>query len=271
MSWRGLTLALALGLAGPQIAEAGSSATPVTPFPVEDSADFSKQIERELASQGARVAMVFRTGRAREDLPAGIRYTHGAFWVYSELETVDGRRIHGYAVHNLYHGEDDRRTSYLVQDWPLNFTQGDVVGEAGIIIPTPEMQARLAAILVSDAETLHQPDYSLLSNPHDPRFQNCTEYMLDLVAAAAWETRDRAQITANLTAWFEPTPVEVSLLERLLGPTVDERIRLEDQRGTIRTATYRSLADFMTRYGLSERAYEITADFLSEAGPGPTG
>jgi hypothetical protein len=271
MSLRTLTLALTLALAGPQIAQAGSSATPVSAFAVEDAADFSKQIERELASQGARVALVFRSGRAREDLPDGIRYTHGAFWVYSELETEDGRRIHGYAVHNLYHGEEDRRTSYLVQDWPLNFTQGDVLGEVGIIIPTPEMQARLAVILASGAETLHQPDYSLLSNPHDPRYQNCTEYMLDVIAASAWETRDRAQITANLTAWFEPTTVEVSLFERLLAPSVDDRIRLEDQRGTIRTATYRSLADFMTRFGLSERAYEITADFLSEAEPAPTG
>lgn len=271
MSLRALTLALTLALAGPQIARAGSNATPVTPFAVEDAADFSKQIERELAGQGARLALVFRTGRAREDLPAGIRYTHGAFWVYSELETADGHRIHGYAVHNLYHGEDDRRTSYLVQDWPLNFTQGDVIGEVGIIIPTPEMQARLAEILVSGSDALHQPDYSLLSNPHDPRFQNCTEYMLDAVAAAAWETTDRAQITANLTAWFEPTTVEVNLLERLFGPMVDDSIRLEDQRGSIRTATYRSLAAFMTRFGLSERAYEIRADFLSEPGPGPTG
>lgn len=76
-----LVLATTLSL-GIGEAEAGSGATPISPFPVEDSADFAKQIERELAGQGARIALVFRTGRAREDLPDGIRYTHGAFWIY---------------------------------------------------------------------------------------------------------------------------------------------------------------------------------------------
>ena len=269
-----LILATALAAATPQVAEAGSGALPISPFSTEEAADFSKQIERELAARGARVAIVFRSGRLREDLPDGIRYTHGAFWVYSELETETGERINGYAVHNLYHGEEDRRTSYLAQDWPLNFTMGDVIGEVGVIIPTPEMQRRLAGLLAEGRDdALHQPDYSLLSNPHDPRFQNCNEYMLDVIAAAAWETDDRAQIKANLSAWFEPATVEVSFFERLLGPSVDERIRLDDQRGEIRTATFGSMAAFMDRYQLATDHYEIRANFLTapvvEATPAP--
>ena len=266
MSMRGLLVAAALAFAVPAAAEAGSGALPVSPFAIEDAADFSKQVERDLAARGVRVALVFRSGRARDDLPEGVRYTHGAFWVYSELETEDGRRIHGYAVHNLYHYEDDRRRSYLAQDWPLNFTLGDVVGEVGVIVPSPEMQRRLYLMLTSGADdALHQPDYSLVSNPHDPRFQNCNEYLLDVLAAAAWETTDRTKIKANLAQWFEPAPIRTGLLERLFGPSVDERIRLEDHEGAIRTATYRSLADFMSEYGLMSETYEIRADFLDAA------
>lgn len=264
----GAITALALVLAVPVTAEAGSDATPISPWSAEEAADFSKQIERDLAARGARVALVFRSGRAREDLPDGVRYTHGAFWVYSELETDDGRRIHGYAVHNLYHFEDDRRASYLEQDWPLNFTQGDVIGEVGILIPSPEMQRRLEFMLNTGAdEVLHQPDYSLVSNPHDLRFQNCNEYLLDVMAAAAWETTDREQIKANLQAWFEPAPIRAGLLARLFGPSVDDRLRMEDQRGTIRTTTYSALARFLGDYDLLSAQYELRAEFLDEIPP----
>ena len=247
----GAITALALVLAVPVTAEAGSDATPISPWSAEEAADFSKQIERDLAARGARVALVFRSGRAREDLPAGVRYTHGAFWVCSELET-----------------DDDRRASYLEQDWPLNFTQGDVIGEVGILIPSPEMQRRLEFMLNTGAdEVLHQPDYSLVSNPHDLRFQNCNEYLLDVMAAAAWETTDREQIKANLQAWFEPAPIRAGLLARLFGPSVDDRLRMEDQRGTIRTTTYSALARFLGDYDLLSAQYELRAEFLDEIPP----
>lgn len=259
----GALTALALACACPTAAQAGSGALPISPYSVEEAADFSKQIERDLAARGVHVALVFRSGRERADLPDGVRYTHGAFWVYSELETEDGRRIHGYAVHNLYHYEDDQRTSYLAQDWPLNFTLGDVIGEVGVIIPSPELQRRLALMLNSGADdALHQPDYSLISNPHDPRFQNCNEYILDVIAAAAWETTDRNQIKANLAAWFEPTPIRAGLFARMFGPSVDDRLRMDDHSGTIRTTTFTSLGRFLGEHNMLAEQYEIRADFL---------
>lgn len=193
-----------------------------------------------------------------------MRYTHGALWVYTPIVTQEGAVLRGYAVHNLYHGEEDRRTSYLHQDWPINFTQGDVIGEAGVIIPSPEMQRRLVALLASDAaQDLHNPEYSLISNPHDGRYQNCNEYMLDLIAAAAWETTDREQIKVNLEAHFQPQRIRTGLLERMFGPSVDERIRLEDHRGPIHTASFSAMADFITGHGLASAVYEIEADFLA--------
>jgi len=261
------TLAVMMAvLTAEPVAHAGSDALPVSPFTVEDAADFSKQIERDLAARGARVALVFRTGRHREELPEGVRYTHGAFWVWSEIELEDGTRTHGYAVHNLYHYAEAPQRSYLTQDWPLNFTRGDVVGEVGVILPSPEMQRRIWLMLANDAdEALHQPNYSLISNPHDARYQNCNEYLLDVVAAAAWETTDRDRIKTNLASWFDPVRIRTGLFERILAPSVDERLRLEDHRGPVRTTTYRSLASFMSQFGLSEDAYELRAAFLEAA------
>jgi len=44
---------------------------------------------------------------------------------------------------------------------------------------------RLLMLFVrGDIRALHQPAYSLISNPLDERFQNCNELMLDMVQAA---------------------------------------------------------------------------------------
>ncbi len=267
---RALVTALAAGLLlaiTSPVAEAGSGAAAISPFSIEASADFAKQIERDLAAQGARIALVFRTGRAREDLPEGIAYTHGAFWIYAEAQTAEGEIHRGYAVHNLYHYADERQRSYIAQDWPINFTQGDVVGEAGIIIPTPEMQRRLLALFASgEIAQLHQAEYSLISNPHDARYQNCNEYMLDILAAAIWETTDRERLKRNLAAHFQPARVRAGIFERMFGPSVDERIRLEDHRGRIYTTTFRAMGDFMLENGFADAVYEIRADHLEAQG-----
>jgi hypothetical protein len=260
-----LIAVLGASLLGAPMAHAGSSATPVTRYSIEDAADFSKQIERDLAANGARLAIVFRSGEPRDELPDGIRYTHGGFWVHSQIEADDGRTVNGYAVHNLYHDEEDRSQSYLEQDWPLDFTRGDALGEVGIIIPSPEMQSRILA-MIQDGRyaALHHDQYALLSNPHDLRYQNCTEFMLDVIAAAAWQSHDRPQLKANLAAYFEPAPIELTVFQRLFGPSVDDRLRINDHHGLIRTASYSSIADFMLTYELASDVYDLDAAFLDD-------
>jgi hypothetical protein len=224
---------------------------------LSDAASFSKQIERHLASKGARVGIVFRTGRDRDDLPDGIRYTHGAFWVYQPIQTTDGV-VNGYAVYNLYNSSDDPHSSYLKQDFPYDFTRGMKIAEAGIIIPTPQMQQRIIKVMASETyAALHQPAYSLISNPHDLRYQNCNEFMLDVVAAALWETGDRAQLKANLKAAFKPAKINTNPIQRIFAPMVDARLVTEDHSGPVRTTTYLSMADFMLTNKLASSAEEL--------------
>jgi hypothetical protein len=258
---------LIIGLSAPALAggNAGSGNQALVRHSPEDAADFAKQIERELAARGARVAIVFRSGEPRDQLPDGIRYTHGGIWVHSQIRADDGRVVNGYAVHNLYHGEIDRSRSYLAQDWPFDFTSGDALGEAGIIIPTPEMQRRILSLMqTGQYETLHEPEYSILSNPHDGRYQNCTEFLLDVIAAAAWETTNREQLKANLAAHFEPVPIRLTVFERMFGAQVDDRVRFDDHRGRVRTATWASITTFMNQYRLAADIYELDAAFLAE-------
>lgn len=230
----------------------------------EEAAQFAKQVERELAKEGARVAIVFRTGRARDKLPEGISYTHGAFWVYRDIETEEGRKLTGYAVYNLYHGDGDSLPvdrSYLYQDWPFDFVSGTAVDDVAVIVPSPEMQRRMLGVIDSPTYlTLHNQSYSLISNPLEGKHQNCNAFMLDVLAAAAWETKSPQQIRANLRAHFKPTVVKAGVFARLFGPMADPRLKTDDQKGELVTTTYESMADFMKDNGLLKRSYVLERD-----------
>ncbi len=256
-----LLAAAAVPLAPAPAAAQASSAQQVAPrFTGAQAARFSKQVEKDLASRGARVALVFRTGRPRDALPKGIEYTHGAFWVYRTVSTQDGGAQGGYAVYNLYAGGPDsawpKTESRLIQDWPLDFVRGSAVDDLAIIIPAPELQRRLLTVIDSPAyERLHNKTYSLVSNPFEARYQNCTTFMLNVVAAALWQTDDQTRLSTNLRASFKPSLIPANGLTRLFGPMVDPRLRTDDHKGPVRTATYESLAQFLASHDLLQTAY----------------
>ncbi|MBW8880910.1 MAG: DUF2145 domain-containing protein [Asticcacaulis sp.] len=238
-----------------------SNATTKRHFTAPQAAAFAKQIEYDLAAKGVHVAIVFRTGRSRDNLPKGIAYTHGAFWVYGDIRGGDGKTYKGYAAYNLYQGDGEtlpKDRSYLAQDFPIDFVSGSQADDVAVIIPSPEMQRRIAAVIASPGyDRLHVDDYSLVSNPFDARYQNCTEFVLDVVAAAAWQTSDYPQIKANLAAHFTPTVIHANVFERIFGPMVDPRLKMDDQDGEIVTATYESIAAFMKDNHLLAETYVL--------------
>ncbi len=264
---RTLAAALAaLALAIPAYSDSGSgAATTATHFTPENAASYSKQIERSLAANNARLAIVFRAGRSRDKLPEGIAYTHGSFWVYQTLQLTDGSQMQGYVSHNLYHGDGEtlpRTQSYLTTDFPYEFINAAAEEDVAIIIPTPEMQRRIMTMMTNgDYEAMHDPDYSLIASPYNDLYQNCTEFLLDVTAAAAWETTDYAQIKANLTAHFNASRVKTGPLQRMFGPIADERLKTRDHRGKpIQTATYASLSTFMFDNDLATQTYVLSPD-----------
>jgi hypothetical protein len=230
----------------------------------EQAAAFAKQIEQNLAAHDAHLAIVFRAGRARKDLPDNIAYTHGAFWVYGQTTGADGKTYKGYAVYNLYQGDGRSlpvTESYLARDYPIDFVAGSQADDVGVIIPSPEMQRRIEDIINSPSyEKLHIKSYTLVSNPFDARHQNCTEFLLDVVAAAAWQTDDYAQLKANLKAHFTPTVIHAGLLQRVFGPVFDPRLNLDDQDDDIETAEYASIARFMKDNTLLQESYVLNRD-----------
>ena len=211
---------------------------------------YGTQLVDELASHDVQLAIVSRAGQTRDKLPDGVQFTHSAFF----RRTADD----GYDVYNLYHGEADRLTSSLVTDTPADFLRLLQERDAGIVIPTPEMQARLHAFLETpEYRAVHQPTYSLISNPLDLRYQNCNEFMLYALAAAIWETTDRAVLRDKLAETVTPTELHVSPVRRHFGPMIDERLLLDDHGERIVTTTFGTLAELLEATGGLEARYVL--------------
>ena len=163
-----LLLALLLGwqaVQGAGLSTPGAAAVPA--HAPEKIIQLAKKVEKALAARGARVGIIGRIGRPAGEMPEGMRYTHAAFAVYSEITTVDGRQLPGYATFNEYQSDEQPDTSSLAQDYPVDFYASVAELEAGVIIPSAELQRRLLAVITSPTyQALHDPRYSAIANPY---------------------------------------------------------------------------------------------------------
>ena len=220
-------------------------------FSPEQLVSFAKQVEKAAAAHGARVFLLARQGVPSQDLPKGIEFTHVGIAVYSQITLDDGSTMPGYAIYNLYIDEQDESRSELVTDFPADFFAGSTVLKAGVAIPTPKLQKRLLDIINSDTYTkLHNPNYSSLANPFDSRYQNCTEFVLDVINSSIYQTDDKAQLKANAKAWFVPQPVRMSRIKLRLGAMFRDELTLADHKGQVKTTTFHSLKKYLEGYGL---------------------
>jgi hypothetical protein len=252
-----------LSLALPSFSMAGSSESGNSILSEVEVVTFANRVQQDLASRGASVAIVSRMGRNPNVLPAGVDYTHVAFWVFSQTTRADGSTGQGYQVYNLYQKSDDETRSSLVQDSPADFFAGAFSLDAGVIIPDVRVQEKLLNVIASPTyAALHNPHYSILANPNSSQFQNCTEHTLDVLMAGLYGTSNVPQIKANISAYFQPQHIQIGGLKRALAPAASLALTTSDHGATVSTATFGSIARFMDTNGLASLIYRITPDQL---------
>ena len=217
------------------------ASTNVGPALFEDGVldKYGKTITAELRKDNVKAAIVSRSGQPRNKLPEGVMFTHSAFFLYQP-------KTESYAVYNLYHGEENRLVSTLVADTPADFLRLLRERDAGFIIPDAATQEQLYNYITSPQYgAVHQVNYSLISNPYDPRLQNCNEFMLDTLAAMVWDTTDSLAIKARFKNTLRPSELKASFIRRYIGPLVDERLVMTDHEDKIWTTTSQTLANFL--------------------------
>lgn len=218
-------------------------------YSAEQIINFSKKIEKTIADKGAYVAVLARMGRPRSELPEGMHFTHVAFAVYSEITTSDNRKLLGYSIYNLYQKDGRPDESALIQDFPVDFFAGVAELEAGIIIPSAELQRRLLEVIGSpDYSALHEPHYSVIANPYTLGKQNCTEFVLDVINAAIYQTNDIGRIKANEKAYFVGQKVNVNPFKLMLGSVFSKEVSTSDHNGETITATFETISKYLEKY-----------------------
>jgi len=238
-----------------------SAAKSNSKFSGEELKTFAKRIEKTLAKKGARVFLIGRIGRPADELPEGIRYTHTALGVYSMIDVGEGRTVPGYAIYNLYQKAEQPNVSELVTDFPVDFFSSAEQLEAGIVIPTPEIQERLLKVIGSKTyQQLHVPQYSAIANPYTLTYQNCTEHTLDVINAAIYQTNDIQQIKANTKAYFEPQEVRVSGLKLVLGSLFMPDVTITDHESKVVTTTFTTIANYLEKYGLVQERLVLRSE-----------
>ncbi|OON62838.1 hypothetical protein B0920_05230 [Massilia sp. KIM] len=241
-----LILAVLLATALPARAGQGCSEAPLGASEALQSIELAQRTVRVLEDSGASVALVSRAG---QDLDRyGVRYSHMGIVV---REHHAGRWT---LVHALNDCGSDR--SALYDEGMGNFFLSDLFRfEAQVVIPGPELQARLARAMAARAGLrLHEPRYNMLSYAFSTRYQNSNQWVLETLAAAAADEpapgREAAQRWLR-QAGFAPITVEIPASVRLGARLFRANVAFDDHptarrlAGQIDTVTTESVARFV--------------------------
>ncbi|MBS0326108.1 MAG: DUF2145 domain-containing protein, partial [Proteobacteria bacterium] len=244
-------------------AHAGQACTETRLAPAEVRAGLTLALDlsRELDRDHAEIAIVARVG---QDLSRyGLRYSHvGIAWrsgprgAWSMLEELNQC---GTAHSTLY---DDGFGNFFLDDM--------FAYEAKVVIPSADVQRRIAAALASGAATrLHEPRYSEIAYPWSTRYQNCNQWVLETVAEALdpQSVADRAGAQAWLRAkGYRPTTLHVSPIEQFGAQLFSSSLAFDDHpqerlmAGEIDVVTAESVMDFVARIDRSATVRVLSVD-----------
>lgn len=216
--------AAALGLAGlvglVGSAQAGSLPPRGCDRPLQVSADqqdrllrFAAEVRAALARSGAPAALIARSGTDLSRFQ--LRYSHAAVALADGLDSP-------WAVRQLYYDCSDRAPRLFDQGlagFVLGSDNADV-GYVSLLLLPPEAASTLAQAALDKplALGLLNARYSANAYPFSTAYQNCNQWVAELLAAAVAGLRTREDAQAWLRAeGYAPEPVRASPWLMLAG------------------------------------------------------
>jgi hypothetical protein len=214
-AWRALLLVTAL-CTGAAAAHAGSASQrfcdrplPLTAQQQDRLLQVAALVRRELETAGADVALISRSGLNLQRF--GIRYSHAGL----SLKANDGAP---WSVRQLYYACDERRPRLYDQGLAgfLFGTDDPQVGYVSIVwMPTEQaVEVERAAQDKARALRLIAARYSANAYPFSLRYQNCNQWVAELLATAWGDLADGADLRARAQSWlaehgYAPPAVDV--------------------------------------------------------------
>jgi len=223
---------------------------------IQRSMELAQHTAQRLDQSGAQVVALARIGQNLSEY--GVRYSHfglayrdnGRWRVVHKLNQCGTAHA---AVHRQGLGE---------------FFLDDLYEyEAAVVIPTPEIQARLLPVLRDNARLaqLNTPSYSMVAYPWAQTYQQSNQWALETFAMAqepAAVSRERAQAWLKLQG-YTPTTLHIGPLKRMGGRMTAANIAFDDhpneKRFTDRidTVTVDSVFAWLNRTGMAGSAIVI--------------
>ncbi len=248
-SLRPWLFAALLGLTAPIGAIAGTTCEQrqIGPQEIQNAMQMAHKTRQALEASGAQVAILGRVGSNLAE--HGLRYSHGG---YVLRDHPAGR---GTVVPLLNTCADQR--SDIFDEGLVNFFLDDLYAfEAAVIVPSKPLQERLARALSGPLpRALHNPEYNMIANPFNTRYQNSNQWMLEILATALapeHSTVARAQAQAVLMQRrFTADPIRIGTLQRLGASITRANVRFDDHdqqsmsRNEFPVVTVRSIARFV--------------------------
>lgn len=232
-------------------AHAGRSCEPRPPEArnVERAMVLAEHTAHALDASGAQVVVLARAG---QDLSAyGLRYSH--------LGLAYREGVHWRVAHKL--NQCGSAVATLYRQGLGEFFLDDLHDyQAGMVVPTPEVQARLLPALRDNARLaqLHTRSYSMVAYPWAQTYQQSNQWALETLAMTqdpAAATRERAQAWLRLQG-YQPTTLRISPFKRLGARMTAANVAFDDhpneKRFTdrIETVTVDSVFAWLNRSGL---------------------
>jgi len=235
-----------------EVAHAGRSCEnkPPSVDAIQRSMQLAEHTAEQLDQSGAQVVMLARRGQNLDEYR--LRYSHLG-WAYRE---GDGRwRI----VHKLNQCGTANGSVYR-QGLGEFFLDDLYEYEAAVVIPKPDVQARLLPMLKDNARLakLNTPAYSMVAYPWATTYQQSNQWAIETFAMTqepAAQTRERAQAWLQLQG-YQPTTLHISALKRLGGRMTAANIAFDDHPNEkrfsdrIETVTVDSVFAWLNRSGL---------------------
>jgi hypothetical protein len=211
-------LALAAGLC---MAAAGCHASPSASLQFCDRASaltarqqdrllrFAAVVRHELDASGADVALVARSGLDLQRFD--VRYSHAGVSLKDHTNAP-------WSVRQLYYACDERRPRLYDQGLPgfLFGTDDPTVGYVSIVLLPRAEAAALESAALDKARALRLlgGTYSANAYPYSLRYQNCNQWVMELLATAWGGLDTSADLRARAQQWlaangYAPAPVEV--------------------------------------------------------------
>ncbi|MES3014945.1 MAG: DUF2145 domain-containing protein [Pseudomonadota bacterium] len=216
---------------------------------IQRSMALAEHTAKALDQSGAQVVVLARAGQNLSEY--SIRYSHLG------LAYRDGSKWR--IVHKLNQCGTAHASVYR-QGLGEFFLDDLYQYDAAVVIPKPEVQAKLLPMLKDNARLaqLNTPAYSMVAYPWATTYQQSNQWAIETFAMSqepAAQTRELAQAWLQLQG-YQPTTLRITALKRLGGRMTAANIAFDDHPNEkrfsdrIETVTVDSVFAWLNRSGL---------------------